>query len=121
MGREEPGGGVRLQLARDGDAALAEEHRLPLENLLTPDTLRRVLWEPPATREPGELLDHVVAALQEHGARSWQIGLTAPVVVTAVLEADAKVAADAAAAAQAAADGADAEPGQPEEPSDPSD
>ena len=61
---------------------------MPVENLLTPDYLRRTLWTPPRTREPGTLLDEVAAQLAAYGARSWQIGLTAPVLTRAVLEAD---------------------------------
>ena len=34
-----------------------------------------MLWTPPATREPGELLDAVVAQLAAYGARSWQVAL----------------------------------------------
>ena len=78
----------RLQLAREEMTTLAEEHQLPVENLLTPDTLRRVLWTPPATREPGELVEAVVDQLSGLGARGWQIALVAPVVVRSVLEAD---------------------------------
>ena len=78
----------RLQLAREGMAALAEEHHLPVENLLTPDSLRRVLWAPPATREPGELVEAVVDQLSGLGARGWQIALVAPLIVRAILDAD---------------------------------
>jgi ribonuclease D len=62
---------------------------MPVENLLTPDYLRRTLWTPPRTREPGTLLDEIAAQLAAYGARSWQIGLAAPVLTSAVLEADA--------------------------------
>ncbi|WP_148615591.1 ribonuclease D [Nocardioides rubriscoriae] len=79
---------TRLQLARDAMTALAGRHHLPVENLLTPDTLRRVLWAPPATRDPGDLLDAVVDLLSAAGARPWQVALTAPVITTAVLQAD---------------------------------
>ena len=79
----------RLQLCREAMAALAEEHGMPVENLLTPDSLRRVLWTPPATRKPGELLEAVVDQLTGLGARGWQIALVAPVVVQAILDADA--------------------------------
>jgi ribonuclease D len=78
----------RLQLAREGMAALAEEYRLPVENLLTPDSLRRVLWTPPATRDPGELLEAVVDQLRSYSARGWQIALVAPLIVRAILDAD---------------------------------
>ena len=48
---------------------LAEQQGLPVENLLTPDYLRRVLWTPPATRDPKPLAAAVAAALSELGAR----------------------------------------------------
>jgi ribonuclease D len=79
----------RLVLAREAMAALADEHHLPVENLLTPDSLRRVLWAPPATREPGELVGAVVDQLTGYGARGWQIALVAPLIVRAVMDADA--------------------------------
>jgi ribonuclease D len=85
---KDPVAAIRLQLARDGVAALAEQHSMPVENLLTPDTLRRALWSPPATRDPGELLDGVVDQLTAAGARPWQVALTAPLITTSVLQAD---------------------------------
>ena len=38
---------ARLATARTLVNAFAEEHNVPVENLLTPDYLRRVLWKPP--------------------------------------------------------------------------
>ena len=43
--------------------ALAEEHHLPVENLLTPDYLRRMLWTPPATRDRATLAEAVADQL----------------------------------------------------------
>ena len=60
--------------------ALAAELTLPVENLLTPDYLRRVLWEPP---EDGGA-DAVAATLIRLGARPWQVQLTAPILSEAV-------------------------------------
>ena len=62
---------------------------MPVENVVTPDSLRRVLWAPPASREPTELLEAVIDQLTGLGARGWQIALVAPLVVQAVLDADA--------------------------------
>jgi ribonuclease D len=90
---KDPVAARRLELARTVMTALAETHHLPVENLLTPDYLRRTLWTPPSTRVPGDLLEAVVTQLSGLGARSWQIGLTAPVIVTAILDADADAAA----------------------------
>ena len=85
---KDPVAARRLELARAAITVLAEEHHLPVENVLTPDYLRRTLWSPPTTRDPGDLLDAVADQLAALGARSWQIGLAAPVVVQAILDAD---------------------------------
>jgi ribonuclease D len=78
----------RLAHARPAMTDLAEEHHLPVENLLTPDFLRRVLWAPPRTRDPEELEKETAEQLRGYGARAWQIGLTVPVIVAAVQAAD---------------------------------
>jgi ribonuclease D len=85
---KDPVAARRLQLAREAMTALAEERNLPVENVLTPDFLRRTLWTPPATRRGDELVDAVVTQLSGYGARGWQIALAAPVLVTAILQAD---------------------------------
>ncbi|WP_370248860.1 ribonuclease D [Nocardioides sp.] len=106
---KDPVAAERLRLAREAMTALSEEHGMPVENLLTPDTLRRALWNPPRTREPAALHDAVVTQLTTQGARAWQAALTAPLVVEAVLAADAAAAAAAAERAAATAEGGDPE------------
>lgn len=59
-----PEADARLQALRPVMAELALELELPLENLLQPDLLRRVAWEP----EPD-----IVGQLRELGARAWQV------------------------------------------------
>ncbi|WP_399084374.1 ribonuclease D [Streptomyces sp. BBFR2] len=77
---KDPVAAARLSAARTAVTALAEELNLPQENLITPDTVRRVCWEPPA--EPtGEA---VSAALAGHGARPWQVELVAPLLTEAL-------------------------------------
>lgn len=72
-GEKNPEAAARLAVLRPAVAALADEHHLPTENLLTPDTVRRMAWEPPEDcSETG-----ITARLQSHGARPWQIDLTA--------------------------------------------
>ena len=56
----------RLEVIRPMVLALAEEYKLPVENLLTPDYLRRVSFEPQ---------EDVAAQLASYGARQWQIDL----------------------------------------------
>ncbi len=90
----DPTAARRLALARAAMAALAEQHHLPVENLLTPDLLRRVLWAPPRTRDSGDLLDQVADQLTSYGARGWQLALTAPVITEAITRADAEPAAE---------------------------
>jgi ribonuclease D len=78
----------RLALARDAITTLAAAHKVPVENLLTPDYLRRVLWAPPETRDPAGLATEVAAMLTRLGARQWQVDLAGPVLVSAILRAD---------------------------------
>ena len=85
---KDPVAGRRLALAREAMAMVAAQHEVPVENLLTPDYLRRTLWTPPSAREPGALLDAVAEMLAGYGARSWQIGLVSPVLTTAIVTAD---------------------------------
>ncbi|TQL67175.1 ribonuclease D [Nocardioides albertanoniae] len=85
---KDPVAARRLALARESVNALAEERNLPAENLLTPDFLRRTMWAPPKTREPGALLDDIIERLAGLGARGWQIALTAPLLTDAILHAE---------------------------------
>lgn len=62
----------------------AEELSLPTENLLTPDTLRRLCWAPPERIDP----DSVADALTALGARGWQVSIVAPILTVALLDPD---------------------------------
>ncbi|MFB6624712.1 MULTISPECIES: ribonuclease D [unclassified Streptomyces] len=77
---KDPVAAARLSAARAAVSALAEELNLPQENLITPDTVRRVCWEPPT---PGDATG-VAAALTGHGARPWQVELVTPLLVKAL-------------------------------------
>ncbi|MEP9361979.1 ribonuclease D [Nocardioides sp. CN2-186] len=85
---KDPVAARRLVLAREALTALAEEKHLPVENVLTPDYLRRTLWTPPSTREPAALAAAITTQLSGYGARPWQIELAGPVLVDAILTAD---------------------------------
>jgi ribonuclease D len=69
----DPDAAARLAATREAVTAVAEERRLPTENLLAPDTVRRISWEPPNPATP----ETVAAALAGYGARPWQVELTA--------------------------------------------
>ncbi len=76
----DPAAAARLSAARTAVAAVADEHRLPVENLLSPDTVRRLCWTPPSDLSE----DSIGAVLSAHGARRWQQALTAPVLARAL-------------------------------------
>ncbi|MFC7360882.1 HRDC domain-containing protein [Nocardioides astragali] len=86
----EPVADRRFKAARESMLNLAEVHHLPVENLLTPDYLRRLMWAPPATREPAALAEAVRAQLAAYGARPWQAELVTGALVGAILAADAE-------------------------------
>ncbi len=93
----DPVAAARLSSARSDLAALAKDHNLPVENLLTPDFVRRLLWEPPEVMED-ELAEAVVERLEGFGARRWQVELTVDVLTKAIVTGPAKVAEQEAAA-----------------------
>ncbi|MFI0719508.1 HRDC domain-containing protein [Streptomyces sp. NPDC021224] len=77
---KDPAAAARLSAARAAVTAMADELHLPQENLITPDTVRRVCWAPPADLTP----EAVAAALADLGARPWQVQLTTPLVTKAL-------------------------------------
>jgi ribonuclease D len=60
---------------------LAETLELPIENLIAPDPLRRLLWTPAGIDEGS-----VRAQLSELGVRPWQVDIVSPPIVTALAE-----------------------------------
>jgi ribonuclease D len=72
----DPAAAARLGRARAAVTTVAAKHRLPVENLLSPDIVRRLCWSPPQPADESG----VRAFLAERGARSWQIELTATVL-----------------------------------------
>ncbi|MEV6113250.1 ribonuclease D [Streptomyces sp. NPDC052109] len=77
---KDPAAAARLSAARAGVTALAEQLNMPQENLVSPDTVRRICWEPPKAVDTGS----VEVALAGYGARAWQVELVAPVLVRAL-------------------------------------
>ncbi|GAA2233215.1 ribonuclease D [Kitasatospora cystarginea] len=73
---KDPVAAARLSGARAAVTELAEVKRLPAENLITPELVRRVCWEPPALLT----VDAVGSALLALGARNWQVDLVAPAI-----------------------------------------
>jgi ribonuclease D len=77
----DPEAAQRLTTARAVVAALADSHSLPTENLLPPDAVRRLSWQPPATLSA----EAVGADLASYGARLWQVELTSVPLARALL------------------------------------
>ncbi|MGK4580663.1 ribonuclease D [Kitasatospora sp. HPMI-4] len=80
---KDPVAAARLSGARAAITELAETRRLPAENLITPDLVRRVSWEPPTLLT----VEAVGAALRALGARQWQVDQVAPVISAAFVKA----------------------------------
>ncbi|WP_211331758.1 HRDC domain-containing protein [Frondihabitans australicus] len=78
-----PEADARYKAARPKLQNMAEAMSIPVENLLTPDHLRRVAWDVPEVVDA----EHIGEALRRQGAREWQIRFTAPVIAQAFVEA----------------------------------
>jgi len=77
----DPAAAARLARCREVVTTIAAGHTLPPENLISPDSVRRLAWTPP---DPIEV-ETVGAALAGSGARAWQIGLIAADLTTALI------------------------------------
>jgi ribonuclease D len=75
-----------LSHARARIEIIAQENCIPIENLITPELVRRICWSAPApsTVEFSPLI--VRQHLQELGARRWQVELVAEAIAQALLE-----------------------------------
>ncbi len=73
----------RLKAARVAVTDTAASLNIPIENVLTPDLLRRLSWAPPQPIELGNVRE----ALAEMGARPWQLDAIAGPVTDAFLAA----------------------------------
>ena len=69
---------IPLSHARFNLAAKAQELSIPLENLISPELVRRICWSAPESS--------VLAALEALGARRWQSEIAAPILEAALLE-----------------------------------
>jgi len=79
----DPVAAARLTLARDAITRLSDEVGVPAENLVSPDTVRRVMWTPPLPD-----MSAVADRLASYGARAWQVELVTPLLVDAIAGAE---------------------------------
>ncbi len=79
----DPVAAERLTFARDAITSLSDELDIPAENLVSPDTVRRVMWTPPSADAAA-----VAERLTSYGARAWQVELVTPLLVDAITAAE---------------------------------
>ena len=75
-----------LSHARAAIELIAHDNEIPVENLMTPEHVRRVCWKPPTGATETLSVTAVEQALTELGARQWQVALVAPALAAALLE-----------------------------------
>ncbi len=76
----DPAAAARLTAARATLTEVAEHHQLPVQNLLQPDLVRRLCWEPPEPLDAAAVERELTAG----GARRWQRELTVLPLTTAL-------------------------------------
>lgn len=77
-----PLGNARLSHARAAVMLRAAELELPVENLISPEAIRQLVWKNPPE---SELERYIEALLLENGARSWQVEQISAVLVDPML------------------------------------
>ncbi len=74
----------RLERARAALQVRSEALAVPVENLLTPEVVRRLMWNPPPGALDGSAPGAVAEFLAGAGARPWQVDLTADLLQAAM-------------------------------------
>ncbi|MFX0580795.1 HRDC domain-containing protein [Nocardia nepalensis] len=86
--RRDPAAAARLVRARAAMGELSTEYAIPVENLLSPDLVRRLCWDGlPDYDKVGDLAELSAAIdgfLKSGGARPWQRELAVPRLTTAL-------------------------------------
>ncbi|CCH77008.1 putative ribonuclease D [Nostocoides japonicum T1-X7] len=76
---KDPAAAARLAATRAALQDFSVAHTVPIENICSPDPLRRVVWSPPPVPD----VDSFAAALAAEGCRAWQCEIVAPLLVAA--------------------------------------
>lgn len=79
--RRKPEAAVRLEAARSELVELAQQVSVPVENLLSPEIVRRLCWDWQPADDPAAAVD---AFLVDSAARPWQRELTVPALARAL-------------------------------------
>lgn len=80
--KRHPEAATRLAAARSALQAYATEIDIPLEQLVTPEAVRRLAWEPPTPTTEATVRER----LSELDVRPWQVGITAPILTKALVD-----------------------------------
>lgn len=75
-----------LSHARAAIEIEAEKLSIPPENLISPDLVRKLCWNPPEGSTISLKIDSVEESLLAQGARQWQSDIVAPLIAAALLE-----------------------------------
>ena len=81
--RHDPAAADRLARVRKALEHVAEGVSMPVEQVLAPDLVKRLAWEPPPAATPGAVTER----LRSMGARPWQLSLCAEPLAAALVEA----------------------------------
>jgi ribonuclease D len=79
--RRKPEAAARLEAARAGLSELSERVKVPAENLVSPDLVRRLCWDWADAADPLEAVEGFLCAGH---ARAWQRELVDPVLASAL-------------------------------------
>jgi ribonuclease D len=79
--RRKPEAAARLEAARAGLAALSQRVSVPAENLISPDVVRRLMWDWQPVENSAAAVDDF---LRDAQVRPWQRELTVPVFTEAL-------------------------------------
>ena len=75
-----------LTHARMSLEKISEENSIPVENLITPESVRRICWNPPQGSTELLQVEAVEQSLLTLGARPWQVNLVGRALAEALLE-----------------------------------
>jgi ribonuclease D len=76
----DPVAAARLAQARAALGEFAQARHIPVENVISPDSLRRMLWTPP----PDPTTVSISETLLGLGARQWQVDIAGPIIEEAI-------------------------------------
>lgn len=75
-----------LSHARARIELIAQENNIPVENLITPELVRRICWAPPPPSTEESSPELIMGHLLSLGARQWQVDLVGEAIAAALLE-----------------------------------